>query len=84
MQFEIGFNKFNDKKDTDKFYKYIGATQLMIEYDYYSWFIDVKDFEELIELTKKINLYLTDGENDFEYALVMSFEPNTIYLDKDV
>lgn len=84
MQFEIGFNKFNDKKDTNEFYKHIGATQPMIEDDYPGWFIDIKDFEELEEITKKINLYLTDGENDFEYALIISFDPSTIYLDKDV
>ena len=84
MRFEIGFNKFGDVKETKEFYEYIGATQPMIEDDYYGWFIDVENFKELRELSEKINLYLTEGKNNFEYALIISFDPSTIYLDKDV
>ena len=72
-----GMNEYNLKIAKQRSEKFADSTIKMINRD-------VKDFEELIELTKKINLYLTDGGNDFEYALVMSFEPNTIYLDKDV
>lgn len=85
MKFEIGFNKFNDPKDTIEFYKHIGATQPFIEeHDYYEWFIEIKNFKQLEKLSKKINLYLTDNKNDFEYSLIISFDPNVIYLDKDV
>lgn len=75
MKFEIDFNRF-DEKATPEFFTHIGAT---LEGE-----ITLNTFEEMEALYKKINLYLTNGENDFEYSFVVSFDAPCIFIDKDV
>ena len=81
MKFEINFNR-EDKNDTDDFYEFIGAKK---EYNVevgYTNFVEVASLEELEELMNKINMKLAG--NTFEYAAVILFDPNTIYLDDKV
>lgn len=80
MTFQIGFNH-NDKNDTRDFYEFIGATFVnQDEFSYYE--IEIKSFEELESLMKKINMKYFN--NKFQYSSVVSFDPPTIYLDDNV
>jgi len=81
MIFEIAFNH-KDDNDTKSFYESIGATlnDKNEEYNFYE--IELKPFEELEKLMKKINLKYKG--NKFEYSVVLSFDNPCIYLDNKV
>lgn len=74
MKFDIDFNREND----DAFILSLGAkwedfggfSRMMIELD---------SFEDLEKLLNKV-----DGEKSDIYSAVVSFDPPTIFLDKDV
>jgi hypothetical protein len=81
MKFTIQFNRL-DAKETSEFYSHIEATR---EYHedigtYYS--VVLESLEALETLMNKINMYLAN--NTFEYFAVVSFDPNTIYLDDQI
>lgn len=79
MKFEIGFNR-RDNNDTKEFYKFIEATLISKEEcEYYQ--IELNTFEELEQLLEKINGKIAPR---FLYSAVVSFDPPTIYIDKEV
>jgi hypothetical protein len=75
MIFEIDFNRDTDYKTLEE----IGAKPItMEEYDYYT--IEVNTFEELEQLLAHVETI----RDEKYYSAVISFDPPTIYLDKDV
>lgn len=85
MKFYLDFNRSEQRSivDEEDFYRHIGAT---LEDDgHVSEYVkEFNSFEELEEFSNKLNLYLTDGDNDFTYSLVISFDPPCIYFDNIV
>jgi hypothetical protein len=74
MRFQIDFNRHSD----DKMLEELGAKFINEEeYSYYE--IELKNFSEMKELEKKIYNIIK-----VYYSLIVGFDPNTIYLDKDV
>lgn len=79
MIFEIGFNRKHDK-DKKEFYNHIGAKR--VEKDQVVFYhINVESLENLEELYNKINLYLTDGKNNYSYDFVINYDPPSIFID---
>mgnify|MGYP001255430073 CR=1 FL=1 len=83
MEFQIDFNRENIENE-DKFFKHIGAYPFESEDEHFGYYVEINTFEELEELSNKINLYLTDGKNTYTYSLILNFDPSCIYIDKDV
>lgn len=82
MRFEIAFNN-KDSADTKDFYRHIGA-ELDDRSENFVYVINIETLEDMEQLNNKINLYLTKGDNTWEYALVVSFDPPSIFLDDTV
>jgi hypothetical protein len=56
----------------------LGAEMIESE-DYFFYNINLKRFEDLEKLLQKVNSFKKEN-----YAAIISFDPPTIYLDKDV
>lgn len=79
MNFDLDFNREND----DKTIELLGAKLVPTGADKYppfeNYMIELNTFEELESLLKKVEKI--KGEY---YSAVVSFDPPTIFLDKDV
>jgi hypothetical protein len=73
MRFEIDFNRETD----DKTIEMLGA-KLEPYGPFEKWSIDINTFEELENLIKKVD----EIKGDY-YSAVISFDPPSIFLDKD-
>lgn len=74
MKFDIDFNREND----DAFILSLGAKWEDFG-DFSRMMIELDSFEDLQELLNEV-----DGEKLDIYSAVISFDPPTIFLDKDV
>ena len=74
MKFDIDFNREND----DAFILSLGAKWEDFG-DFSRMMIELDSFEDLQELLNEV-----DGEKSDIYSAVISFDPPTIFLDKDV
>jgi hypothetical protein len=77
MKFIIGFNRAH-KNDTKSFYDYIGAIIADAKDELY-YTIEIKDFEELEILYKKVNKKLKN--QDFGCDFLINFDPPQIFLE---
>jgi hypothetical protein len=79
MRFEIVFNKETDDKFliTQLGAKYVSAGSKTSDFELLV--IDINTFEELEKL-----LEIVDKEKKDIYAAIISFDPPTIYLDKNI
>jgi hypothetical protein len=78
MKFEIDLNREQD----DDFLLSLGAKEEVFTIksgSYSGYYIEVNTFEELEDLIKE-----TDKVRNGIYSAIISFDPPTIYLDKDV
>ena len=74
MRFEIDFNR----ETNDELLGQLGAEKEDFE-EYYTYFIELEDFEDLQILLIKLN----EKTNDM-YSAVISFDHPTIFLDNKV
>lgn len=72
MEFQIDFNK----GDNDKALEQLGAVKKSQDGEWFGYFIEIEDFAQLEEFEKKVNKLL-----DYNYSLIIGFDPATIYLD---
>lgn len=79
MRIEIDFNRI-DPKDTKNFYDHIEAV-LVDKEEYSTYYVEIDTLEQLEELHRKANLYLTGKEGAIDYSFVMSFDNPVIFLD---
>ena len=84
MKFEIAFNSPGNPNNIKAFYEHIGAQLEYTNNEYPAYYIEVESLEKLEELNNKINLHLTEGKNNWEYSMIITFDPPVIYLDKEV
>lgn len=76
MKFSIDFNR----ESNDKLLEQFGAEFLYDEKETNGeYYIEIKDLKELEELSNKIN-----NITKKLYSLIISFDPASIYLDKDI
>lgn len=75
MKFSIDFNRENHR---DKDLLLLGAKLEYYE-EYTQYELEISNLEELEELDKKVKELI-----GVDYALVLDFDPPSIYLDKEV